>query len=331
MTEQWNEQSLSEVSGSFWQTCTLQAAVKLDIFSFLGKEEKTALTIATDYHSDLRGMTSLLNALTAMGLLRKSDALFSNTDASSRFLVKQSAHYIGWRILHHHYLMPSWARLDEAVMKGEPVGAENVPTGHESQREAFLMAMFNNATTASKKIVPFIDLAGRKTLLDLGGGPGTYAIQFCKKYPRLKAVVYDLPASEPYAEDTISRFQMRDRIKFAGGNFFEDDIPGEYEAVWISHVLHSSGPEECQGLIDKAVRVLQPGGLFLVHDFWLNESGDGPLFPALFALNMQVRTDRGRSYTESEVRLMLERAGLKRIHRLDLNVPNDSGVIVGKK
>ncbi|MFH1964092.1 MAG: methyltransferase dimerization domain-containing protein, partial [Acidobacteriota bacterium] len=108
MTEQWNEQSLSEVSGSFWQTCTLQAAVKLDIFSFLGKEEKTALTIAADYHSDLRGMTSLLNALTAMGLLRKSGALLSNTDASSRYLGKQSSHYIGWRILHHNYLMPSW-------------------------------------------------------------------------------------------------------------------------------------------------------------------------------------------------------------------------------
>ena len=317
--------------GSFWQACTLQAAVKLDIFSVLGSEGKTALDVAEEIRSDLRGMTSLLNALVAVGLLKKTGDVFSNTEASSLYLNKSSARYIGWRILHHHYLMPSWARLDEAVMKGEPVANENVTVRQEAQREAFLMAMFNNATPGSRSIVPFIDLQGCQTLLDLGGGPGTYAIQFCEKYPQLKAVVYDLPASQPYAEATINRFHMQDRIKFSGGDFFEDDIPGKYEAVWMSHILHSSGPEECQELVRRAVRVLQPGGLCLVHDFWLNEAGDGPLFPALFSLNMLVRTCRGRSYTEGEARLMLEQAGLKNIYRLDLNVPNDSGVIVGEK
>jgi len=331
MSEQWNERTISEVSGSFWQACTLQGAVKLDIFSVLGSEGKTALDVAEEIRSDLRGMTSLLNALAAMGLLKKTGGVFSNTEASSLYLNKSSARYIGWRILHHHYLMPSWARLDEAVIKGEPVANENVTVHQEAQREAFLMAMFNNATPVSRSIVPFIDLKGCQTLLDLGGGPGTYAIQFCEKYPQLKAVVYDLPASQPYAEATINRFHMQDRIKFSGGDFFKDDIPGKYEAVWMSHILHSSGPEECQELVRRAVRVLQPGGLCLVHDFWLNEAGDGPLFPALFSLNMLVRTCRGRSYTESEARLMLEQAGLKKIYRLDLNVPNDSGVIIGEK
>ena len=329
--KQWNEQSLSEVSGGFWQTCTLHAAVKLDVFSFLGSDAKTAMDVSANCQSDLRGVKSLLNALTAMELLRKEEDLFSNTEAASLYLSRQSSLYIGWRILHHHYLMPSWARLDEAVLKGEPVGEENVTTRYENQREAFLMAMFNNATTASKKIVPFINLEGCETLLDLGGGPGTYSIQFCKKYSLLKAVVYDLPASAPYAEKTISRHQMQDRISFTGGDFFKDEIPGRYDAVWLSHILHSSGPEECRHLIGKAVRVLKPGGLLLVHDFWLNESGDGPLFPALFALNMLVRTHRGRSYTGSEVKLMLELSGLKNIRRLDLDVPNDSGVFVGEK
>ncbi len=331
MSEQWNEQSISDVSGSFWQACTLQAAVKLDIFSLLGDEQKTASDVAVEIRSDLRGMTSLLNALVSMGLLKKTGDAFSNTEASSHYLNKSSDRYIGWRILHHHYLMPSWARLDEAVMRGEPVANEKAAVLPEVQREAFLMAMFNNATPVSKSIVPFIDLKGCQTLLDLGGGPGTYAIQFCEKYPQLKAVVYDLPASKPYAEATINKFHMQDRIKFSGGNFFENDIPGIYEAVWISHILHSSGPEECQELIRRAVRALKPGGLCLLHDFWLNQSEDGPLFPALFSLNMLVRTSRGRSYTEGEARLMLEKAGLKNISRLDLNVPNDSGVIVGEK
>ena len=331
MAQQWNEQAISEVSGSFWQACTLHAAVKLDIFSSLGSEGKTSLDVAEKTHSDPRAMTTLLNALSAMGLLRKCGDRFSNTEAASIFLDRNSSRYLGWRILHHHYLMPSWARLDEAVRTGEPVGNENSAINQESQRQAFLMAMFNNALPVSGRIVPFINLEGRRNFLDLGGGPGTYAIEFCRKNPLLKAVVFDLPASRPYAEATIDRFNMQGRIDFAGGNFFEDDIPGSYDVVWMSHILHSSGPEACQLLIEKAVEVLQPGGLMLVHDFWLDDSGDGPLFPALFALNMLVRTDSGRSYTKSEAQGMLESAGLKNIRRLKLDIPNDSGVFAGEK
>jgi SAM-dependent methyltransferase len=331
VAQQWNEQSISEVSGSFWQACALQAAVKLDVFSLLGRDGKTARDAAEKTSSDLRAMTSLLNALAAMGLLRKFGDRFSNTEPSSALLDRNSPRYLGWRILHHHYLMPSWARLDEAVQTGKPVGNEITAIDQESQREAFLMAMFNNALPVSGRIVPFIELEGRRNLLDLGGGPGTYAIEFCKKNPKLKAVVFDLPASRPYAEATIEKSDVRDRIDFSGGNFFEDEIPGSYDVVWMSHILHSSGPEACQLLIEKAVDVLLPGGLILIHDFWLNESGDGPLFPALFALNMLVRTDQGRSYTEAEANEMLKSAGLKNIRRLELNLPNDSGVFAGDK
>lgn len=331
MTERWDEQSLSEMSGSFWQSCTLQAGVKLDIFTLLETDEKSPEDIAGAIGGDLRGITALLDALSAMGLLRKRKGLFSCVEASSRYLNRASEEYIGWRILHHHYLLPSWARLDEAVLKGEPIRDERAATRHEDQREAFLMAMFNNASAVAERIIPFIKLESPASLLDLGGGPATYAIHFCRRYPGLQAVVYDLPTSRPYAEDTIRKYGMQDRIEFKGGDFFIDDIPGEYEVVWMSHVLHSSGPEECRRLVRKAAEVLKPGGVLLLHDFWLDESGGSPLFPALFALNMLVRTAKGRTYRESEGKEMLSLAGLKNIRRLDLDVPNDSGVIMAEK
>ena len=51
----------------------------------------------------------------------------------------------------------------------------------------------------------------------------------------------------------------------------------------------------------------------MVHDFILNNTMDGPLFPALFSLNMLVGTAQGQAYSEKQIMDMLEKAGVKKI------------------
>jgi len=178
-------------------------------------------------------------------------------------------------------------------------------------------------------LVKKLDLSKCRYLLDLGGGPGTYAIHFCLSNPELKARVYDLPTSRPFAEKTIEKFGLADRIDFVDGDYLEEDIDGVYDRVWLSHILHSEGPEACQRIVEKAVSVLAPGGMIMVHDFFLNETMDAPLFPALFSLNMLVNTPNGQSYSEQQVTDMLERAGVKEVRRIPIETPNDSGLITG--
>jgi hypothetical protein len=57
---------------------------------------------------------------------------------------------------------------------------------------------------------------------------------------------------------------------------------------------------------------------------------DGPLFPALFSLNMLLGTDSGQSYSENQIIEMLTEAGVKDIRRIPMHSPNDSGIIAGK-
>jgi cyclopropane fatty-acyl-phospholipid synthase-like methyltransferase len=176
-----------------------------------------------------------------------------------------------------------------------------------------------------------LDLSGRRKLLDLGGGPGTYAIHFCQAHPDLHAVVFDLPGTRRFAEQTIRRFGLADRVEFAAGDYHKDPLPGRFDTVWLSHILHAENPEACQRLIHKAVQALDRGGVLIVHDFILNDTMDGPLFPALFALNMLLGTDGGQAYAQGQVEIMLKEAGLKNIERLPLDAPNDSGLVVGTK
>jgi hypothetical protein len=178
-------------------------------------------------------------------------------------------------------------------------------------------------------IVPVIDVSDRQHLLDLGGGPGTYAINFCLKNEDLRATVYDLPTTRPFAEKTIRQFKLADRIDFMDGNYLEDPVGGRYDVAWLSHILHGEGPEGCRMIIQKTVEALEPGGMIIIHDFILNNSLDGPLFPALFSLNMLLGTESGQSYSEEQIIDMLAAAGAGDIRRIAIQSPNDSGIIVG--
>ena len=88
-------------------------------------------------------------------------------------------------------------------------------------------------------------------------------------------------------------------MDFRGGDFLADDLGGPYDAVWLSHILHGEGPEECRGIVRKAADALEPGGVFLVHEFILDDAKDGPHYPALFSLNMLLGTPAGRSYARA--------------------------------
>jgi SAM-dependent methyltransferase len=326
--ENWNPESLLGLSGSYWQTCTLHAAVKLDLFTRIGNETLSAEELVKRMGGDSRGLFMLLNALTAMGLLSKSDGAYANTAPAKTFLSRDAEQYIGHMILHHHHLVDAWARLDRAVLTGKPV-RERASVALDEFRESFLMGMHTLARFLAPRVAEVLDLSGRKRLLDLGGGPGTYAVQFCLNNPGLRATVFDLPTSRAFAERRIQDSGLADRADFVGGNFLEDPLPAGCDVAWLSHILHSNGPESCQCIIDKTVACLEPGGLIVIHEFLLNDPLDGPLFPALFSLNMLVGTPDGQAYAEGQIRDMLDRAGVKEIRRLPFRGPNDSGLLAG--
>lgn len=326
--QQWNPGNLLQLSGQYWATCALHAAIKLDVFTAIGDKHLTSGDIAQKLNVNKEGIARLLNALTAMNLLEKSDDKFSSVTAGKTFLSKDSPGYIGHMITHHHHLVESWSKLDQAVKTGTPVRVRASHTSTE-WRESFIMGMFNIAMSVAPLLVDKINLSGRGHLLDLGGGPGTYAIHYCLKNPGLKATVYDLPTTRPFAEKTIDKFGLTDRIDFMDGNYVEEEIEGTYDVAWLSHILHGEGKQDCQRIIQKAVSALEPGGMIIVHDFILNNTMDGPLFPALFSLNMFLGTSGGQSYSEKQITGMLAKAGVKDVRRLSFKGPTDSGVITG--
>ncbi len=328
MKKEWTPGDLLSTSSAYWKGCALQAGVRLGVFTVLHDERLSLGEVAEKINADPRGAEYLLNALAAMALLEKDGDHYSNTPQVQELLSERSARYMGHIILHHHHILDGWAQLDQAVRTGKPVQKRSY--GEEVERESFLMGMFNLAMGIAPRLAAQIDLSGRSRLLDLGGGPGTYAVHFCQANPGLRAVIFDRPTTEPFARKTVARFGLAERIDFRGGDFIDDPISGgPYDVAWLSHVLHSSSPEVCRQIISKTVAVMQPGGIILIHEFILEDTRDSPEFAALFSLNMLVNNPGGRSYSEGELTDMLAGAGVKDIVRHPFRGPNDSSILCG--
>jgi len=342
----WNPGTLLEMSGYYWKTCTLHAGVKLDIFTFIGSNTLSQKKISEKLGMDKRGLTMLLNALAAMGLLVKKQDTYTNTPEALTFLSKDSKQYIGFMILHHHHLAQSWVDMDQAIIQGGPIRKRSslsedekaepivkpVSISEEKRRESFLMGMFNIGMATAPGLAKDLNLSGCRRLLDLGGGPGTFAIHFCLNNPGLVAEICDLTTTRPFAEKTIERFKVSDRVSFTPGDYTREDfcLYQKFDAAWLSHILHGEGPDMAEKIIARAISAVIPGGKIFIHEFILDNTMDKPLFPALFSLNMFLGTKHGQSYSEKQLIDMLAAQGVIDIVRLNFKGPTESGILAGK-
>ncbi|PLX84549.1 MAG: SAM-dependent methyltransferase [Desulfuromonas sp.] len=327
----WTPAELLKISSSYWLSSALHAGVGLDVFTPLEERPRRAEELAAELKLSERGLSMLLDALVALELVEKSAQTYRNSVFSKTYLCRNSPHYLGHIIRHHHHLMGSWFRLEEAVRSGKPVRNRLSHEGIEQERESFLMGMFNLGMQMAPKIATQLNLEGRTRLLDLGGGPGTYAIHFCQKYPQLQATIFDLETTRSFAEKTVAQFNLQDRIDFTAGDFQHSPIPGRYDVAWLSHVLHGEGRSGCLNMLAATFEALEPEGQVLIQEFILEDSRDQPLFPALFSLNMLLGTPEGQAYSDQEIREMLTHAGFVDIEPLIVDLPNSAGVISAKR
>ena len=214
-------------------------------------------------------------------------------------------------IRHHANLVPSWNRLHEAALAGLPVRGRS-SHGDHAELEDFLMGMHGNSLGTAARAAREIDLGGRRHLLDLGGGPGTWSAQFVLANPGLRATVFDLPTTRPFAERVLGAAGVADRVSFRGRGLHRGRNPLLLRRrLALAHPARQGARRPAGRSSARAVRALTPGGLILVHEFILDDDRTSPQFPALFSLNMLSGTPEGRSYTVSELAAMLDEAGVR--------------------
>ena len=290
----------------------LLTALELNLFTTIGARRWTIPQLAKALSVSERGLSILCRNLAMSGVLTKTGTAYRNSRLAATAL---NARHPAYRkdyldLMTSHW--KDWVRLDESVRTGRPLD-QGVPE-EPGYRQRFTWAMHYRTLETAPKIAAQVDLHGAATLLDLGGGPGTYAIAFLAKHPRLRAAVGDRPAALEVAKDIASTHKAGSRLSYVPVDFTQEAIPGTYDVIWYSNVLHIYSPATNQAIFKRALAALKPGGRLLIQDAFLHDrAGLHPAEASLFAVSMLLFTEEGNTYSAKETAAWLKKAGFARV------------------
>jgi hypothetical protein len=119
-----------------------------------------------------------------------------------------------------------------------------------------------------------VDLTGRHSLLDLGGGAASYSIALCAANPQLHSRVIDAKEPLAIARPLIEEQNLQDRITLVEGDFHTAALGADNDVVLISGVVLIKSADECRRLFHRAYEALVPGGMIIVQDFMRIDHSD---------------------------------------------------------
>lgn len=316
---QGDPQELLRLGMSFWPCRIFLTAVDLGLFPILAGRRATAGEVARRLHADARGTTTLLDALAALGLLRKQGATYGAPRALAPFLDPEDERSILPMARHSVWMWERWSHLTEIVRTGRPAawpGGPGAAGRSAEQHRAFIAAMHAVGRTMADRVVARIDARGARRLLDIGGASGTYTIAFLRAWPRLTATLFDLPETIPLARERLGRAGLLDRVTLRAGDFDTGALPGGHDLALLSAIIHQNSRGANVALFRKVRAALVPGGRLIIRDHVMDPTHTRPVPGALFAVNMLVATEGGGCYSLAEIREDLRRAGFGAVRLL---------------
>ena len=322
---------LMGMAGGYAEARIVQTAVKLGLFEVLDPDGLDTPTLATEIHCESRATMLLANALTALGLLCKNAGRYSLTGTAREFLLERSPAYLGGMILFEEALWNTWGKLDETIRSGLPARAPDMYQSLPEETDRFIRAMDSLVRARGDAVwtAQKLDLSWAQTLADLGGGPGTYLIEFLRRWTHLRGTILDLPATLEVTRQIRQERggSLSDRLAFGELDYNRAEISGPFDVIFMSNIIHSENEAANEALFAKCFRALAPGGLLVIKDHLMEADLAAPVAGAVFSLYLLLTT-LGRDYSFEEVANWLRRAGFIDVRLVALPSPPFSSSLV---
>lgn len=307
-----------QVGTGFWASKTLLSAVEMEVFTELARHPQDHETLSGRLGLHPRSSRDFLDALVALGFLKREDGHYANTPAADLFLDKHKPSYIGGLLeMANNRLYSHWSHLTTALRTGEN---QNEGAGEEepfaalyadpARLKGFLRAMTGISRGANQAIASRFPWSDYKTAADVGTAQGDLIVQIALRNPHITGTGFDLPEVAPIFEDFVEANGLSSRVHFCAGSFFTDPLP-KVDVLMMGHILHDWNLEEKRMLIRKAYEALPSGGAFIAYDALIDDDRQKNAFGLLMSLNMLIETPGGFDYTGADCVGWMRQAGFR--------------------
>lgn len=293
----------------------LISACTLGVFDALDAQPQTPAELATRLELDPLGMETLLIALRSLGYVEEAepDGALAPTAQARRLLVSSSpqsvATFVGAQNVHH---WDTLGRLEEVMRTGEAVGWHDVARG-DPLWEHYIRGLFEISRGEHDDNAAVVPVDEARSMVDVAGGHGAFAMAMCRRHPDLFATVLDLPASAAVGARIVAEEGWADRIEFREGDALDAELGGGLDVVSAFNLVHHLSPADNTALFARARAALRPGGCLVIGETERPQPGDpvhqmGALSGLLF-----YAMSRACTYTRTEMTGWMHDAGFPRV------------------
>ena len=318
---------------AYQETAALKAGIDLGVFTAIASGAQTAAEIAAECGAAERGVRILCDALTATGMLEKSEGRYSNAPDTGTFLNRNSPAYMGG-IAEFLYtpeiLTETMQHLTACVRKGgTAMPGEGTVSPDNPVWVTFARAMAPITVMSARAMAEELPASGPLKVLDIAAGHGNFGITVARRNAEAEITALDWGQVLAVAVENARKAGVADRYTTLAGDFFTTDLGAGYDAVLITNFLHHFDRATCVAAMRKVHEALRPGGCAMTLEFVPEEDRVSPPSQARFALTMLITTSAGDAYTWGEYEGMMGEAGFASSRRVVL--PTEQSVIISTK
>ena len=315
-----NPESLMAIASGFMSAKHLFAASELGLFEALADAPATIDALAARAGLTRRTARISADAMVALGVLERSGDLYANSPTAAAFLTGRTPMDLRpflkfWDRVSY----PTWTSLAQALADGKPP-RQVFELDDELQEivSSGIEAVLAGPANALPRVV---DLTGQRSLLDIGGGTGSWSIAAARRYRSLRIAVFELPVTAEIARRRIAAAGLDDRISVHAGDAMADDLPPGHDVFLLANLIHYRSPADNIALLRRVRDAAPADGRLLLADFWTNATHTEPVHASLMAGEFAVHLRDGDVYSVDEVRDWLPDAGWRFVEHRPLAGP----------
>jgi hypothetical protein len=300
---------------SLFQASALLTAGDIRLFNHLKSGPLTLEEISRKTDCSPRGVEILLNCMIPLGYINKKGNQYSLTRATLRSF---PIDLFPDMVLFFRSLNENLNNATKAVKTDPPgglVGYEMMKVGEVAT--SFQVAMRWLGSSTVKEVVSRMKLPiSPKRMLDIGGSHGLYCVEFCRKYPDLKATVLDWAVGLENAKITLTQEKhVASRIDLYEADFEKDNLPAEkFDFMFLGNIIHGITVQGNKVLLKKIANATATNGAIAILDQYANVKGS--LFvkgvASLIGWNLFAFAG-GRAYDFDVVKEWLEEVGFQSV------------------
>lgn len=303
---------LFDITAGFVYSQVLFACVELDLFERLAAGPASLPVLAEEFGLPREALERLLEAAAELRLLQRvAPGIWRLGDLGA---ASRGSPGIAAMVRHHHHLYADLA--DPLALLHDRSSSRLGQYWHYAARpgesrqdraRAYSDLMARSQSFVADDVLAHRPLWDRRQLLDVGGGSGVFAAEALRRFPDLRATVFDLPDVAKLAGERFEAEGLAHRANVVAGDMLSDALPAGADVVSLVRILHDHDDDAVRRLLASVRRAIRADGLLLLAEPMERTRGAAGVGAYFHMYLWAMRSGRPRS--RGRLRELLEEAG----------------------